>query len=140
MIEDRVRALWSVVRIGQFASVGAIGAVIDVTTLAAVVEFTGIGPLVGKLIAAETAILVMFVINEHWTFADFGRSSAGDLVRRFVKSNTVRIGGTATAFLTLYLLHSVVGIWYLAANVAGIGLGFFVNYAFESLFTWRVGG
>ncbi|MFC7177267.1 hypothetical protein [Halosegnis marinus] len=37
---------------------------------------------------------------------------------------------------------SLLGIdaWFVAAKVAGIGVGMVVNYVAESLFTWRVAG
>ncbi|NEU58820.1 GtrA family protein [Halorussus sp. MSC15.2] len=58
--------------------------------------------------------------------------SFGSLVRRFLKSNVVRTGGVGVAVLVLHVLHNVFGLWYLLANVAGIGVGFVVNYVFES--------
>lgn len=140
MRTEQVRDLWSGMRFGRFFTVGALGAALDMTALAVLVESTGLDPLLGKVVAAETAIIVMFVVNERWTFTGFGRSAPTFVARRLLKSNLVRAGGATTALTTLYLLHSVLGFWYLVSNAAGIGLGFFINYVFESLYTWRVTG
>jgi putative flippase GtrA len=77
----------------------------------------------------------MFVVNDHWTFAEQpGRDSA---LRRLLTSNTVRLAGLATGTGILLVLHGL-GVWYVAANAVGLGVGFVVNYAFESLVTWQV--
>lgn len=136
-----VRTLKSVtsgVRFGQFLSVGATGAVVDNVALAGFVELGGIDPLTAKVLAAEISIILMFAINESWTFSDFGRNDPTAVLRRFLRSNVVRVGGVAVALGVLAALHDGFGVWYLAANIVGIGVGFVVNYFAESVFTWRV--
>jgi putative flippase GtrA len=136
----RVRALLSTVRFGQFLSVGVVGAICDNAVLVVAVRTLGVRPVVAKLASAEAAIALMFLLNERWTFAGEGSVGLGALVRRFVTSNVVRAGGAATALVVLYLLTNHAGVWYLVANVIGMGLGFGVNYTFETLVTWRVSG
>lgn len=135
---DRLRELVSGLRFGQFLSVGALGAICDTLVLAAVVETTGIGPVYAKIASAEAAIVFMFVLNERWTFAGFGSSSVRAIGRRFVTSNVVRAGGALAALVVLLFLTELFGVWYVAANVLGIGAGFVLNYTAESLLTWRV--
>ena len=134
----RLQSVLSGLRFGQFLSVGIIGAICDNVLLAIIVETFGILPTVAKVISAEIAIIVMFSINEQWTFTNFGSSSIRSTGRRFVTSNLVRVVGVSIALVVLFTLHSVFHIWYLIANIAGIGLGFVVNYIAESLLTWRV--
>lgn len=123
---------------GKFLSVGVLGAVLDNAVLFGLVEFFHLSPTVGKLFSAECAIILMFVVNEFWTFSQLrGRTFRG-LVRRFLKSNLVRFGGLAVGVTVLFVLHNVLGVWYLVSNVMGIGVGFVVNYVFESLFTWKI--
>lgn len=138
LVDGAVGELLSVVRMGQFLSVGVVGAVCDNAVLVALVELAGLGPTLAKVGSAETAILLMFVLNEHWTFAGTGEASRRGVVRRLLTSNVVRLGGAATALVVLHVLTTRFGVWYLAANVVGIGVGFVVNYVFESLLTWRV--
>lgn len=137
-IADYAESMLSGTRFSQFLSVGILGAIVDNATLVGLVEFATMDPLFGKIIAAEASIILMFAINEKWTFSEFGVSSGVQLLHRFLKSNAVRVGGVLVALCSLFVLHDILGVWYLAANIVGIGLGFFVNYAFESLFTWNV--
>lgn len=133
----RLAALLSGVRLGQYASVGAVGAVFDNAALYALVEFGDVGPLLAKVIAWEVAILVIFVVNERWTFARFGAAGLRPLAERFLQSNLVRTGGFVVTMLVYGGLVGV-GVWYIAANVVGILAGSLVNYAFESLYIWKV--
>ncbi len=137
-LRRQLRYLASTDRMGKFVSVGAIGFVVDNVVLALCYGVFGLSLIVAKLIAAEAAIAVMFALNERWTFAAMGRSSARAVARRFVSSNIVRAGGVLVATTILVVLYEFAGVWYLVANVIGIGVGFVVNYTFESLVTWRV--
>lgn len=137
-LPDRVRGLASPDRIAQFIAVGTVGTAVDVLLLWVFHGVLGAGLVVGKLAAAEISFLVMFVINERWTFADFGRTTTRARIRRFARSNTVRIGGLVTATVVLVFLTETTGMWYMLANTIGIAIGFVVNYSAECLFTWRV--
>ena len=143
---DGLRALVSGVRFGQFASVGALGAVIDNAVLGTLLN-VGVGPELAKLAGAEAAIVVMFLINEHWTFAGEGATGSGAFLRRLLTSNLVRAGGVLVATVVFSLVYrtfdvsvAVAGfeLWFLVANMIGIGVGLVVNYVAESLFTWRI--
>lgn len=157
-LADRLRSLLSAVRFGQFASVGAVGAVCDNAVLlssselgiaAALADLLGVpafAPEVAKALGIETAIVVMFLLNDNWTFAtaDGGGASA---LRRLLTSNLVRVGGIGVQLVVFSLVYrrlfvdlSAFGVdlWLLVASVCGIGLGMCVNYVTESLVTWRV--
>lgn len=122
------------IRLGRFASVGAVGAIVDTASLAGLVEIGGVGPLLGKILSTEVSILIMFLLNERWTFP----SRNGSYFIRLLKSNIVRVGGFLVGFAVLYMLMEWGNVWYLLANVIGIGTGFGLNYVAESLFTWEV--
>ncbi|AGB32792.1 GtrA family protein [Natrinema pellirubrum DSM 15624] len=137
-VRTRARALLSTTRFGQFVGVGAVGATVDNVVLVLLVEATFLGPVVAKLLSWELGIAVIFAINERWTFSEYGEVGLGPLVRRFLRSNVVRFGGFLVTLAVLTLLVRRYAIWYVAANVVGIGVGFFVNYTCESLYTWQV--
>lgn len=140
----RVESLLSGVRFGKFVSVGVVGAVVDTTALFLLVQFGGFPAVWVNLLTIELAILVMFAINEHWTFAEHGREGA--LRKRLLRSHAVRATGTTVQIVVFTLLYEFVAVslvdgvdlWLLVAKGSGIGLGMLVNYVFESLFTWRV--
>ncbi|MFB6352589.1 MAG: GtrA family protein [Halobacteriales archaeon] len=165
--EGRLAALTSGVRIGQFVSVGALGAVVDTFVLVALAEGLGVLPELATLAGIETAILVMFAANERWTFAGEGAPGRGPLLDRLKRSHLVRAAGSLTQFGVFVLVYRVLfvpltlgglglwrpiaatlgigggalaglDLWLLVAKGTGIGVGMVVNYVFESLFTWRV--
>ena len=146
---DRLDALRSATRFGQFVSVGVVGAVVDNTTLAALRLGAGVPELAAKAAGVEAAILVMFLVNERWTFADEGRAGALAVLRRLLTSHGVRAGGVAvqlvvywalTQRLDVTLVVAGTDLWFLAASPVAIAAAVLVNYVAESLFTWRVGG
>ncbi len=145
--EGRVGSLLHGVRFGKFVSVGVVGAVVDVTVFMLLAEAGLLPPELATLVGIETAILVMFTVNEHWTFADEGAPGRRSLLRRLGRSHAVRAAGSLTQFAVfLAVLWSFdvevalfgIGLWKLVAKVSGIGVGMVVNYVFESLFTWQV--
>lgn len=136
-VERYVGAVTAPRRFVAFGGVGAVGLVVDNATLFALVETTGAGATLVKPFAAAAAIAVMFALNERFTFEPRDRSVRA-VLRRYLKSNLVRSGGVLVALSVLFVLHDLFGLWYLAANVTGILVAFFVNYAAESLFTWQV--
>ncbi|MFC6862453.1 GtrA family protein [Halomicroarcula sp. GCM10025817] len=144
-VPDRFEALVSGVRFGQFVSVGVVGALCDTTVLVVLTEVFGVLPEIATILGIETAILVMFAINDNWTFdAEGDHRSLG---RRLLRSHAVRAGGSTTQFVVFVVVYrllfvplSLLGLdlWLLVAKAGGIGVGMFVNYVFESLFTWQV--
>ncbi len=146
-LPERLAALVSTVRFGQFVSVGAIGAVFDVTTLVLLTELAGLPAAVANVVSIETAILVMFVVNERWTFASHGATDLRSVGRRLVRSHVVRAGGSTLQYVLFVAVFynvavdlSVAGVdlWLVVVKGGAIGVAMLVNYVFESLFTWRV--
>jgi putative flippase GtrA len=158
-VRARFRALVSAVRFGKFVSVGVVGAVCDnavllastgfgvASALAGLVGTPGLAPEVAKALGIEAAVVVMFLLNERFTFAAEGRAGVVALVRRLLTSNLVRLGGITVQLVVFSLVYrrlptpfSVGGVdlWLLVASVTGIGAGMLVNYVAESLVTWRV--
>jgi putative flippase GtrA len=142
----RFAALVSGIRFGRFVSVGVAGAVFDVTT-ATVLREVGVFPELAVLVGIEVSVVVMFFLNDNWTFSAEGTSGVRPTLRRLLRSNVVRIGGIIVQLGVFGLLYRVVAVeftvagldgWFIVSKVGGIGVGFLVNYVAESLFTWRV--
>lgn len=134
-----LESLLSLERLLQFLAVGAAGAILDNALLVGLHGEFAVPLLVAKLLSAEGAILVMFAVNERVTFDGWGERTLAALARRLVTSNLVRVGGLVTGLGVLAALTRI-GVWYVAANTVGIGVGFVVNYCCESLVTWQVQG
>lgn len=163
----RTGDLLSGTRFGKFLSVGLIGAACDTTVLLALSEGLGVLPEIATLAGIETAILVMFAINDRWTFAAEGGDDRRSLLTRLKRSHLVRVVGSVTQFLVFVVVYRLlfvpvelgdlglwgavtgvfgvgaglagIDLWLLVAKATGIGIAVMVNYVAESLFTWRVG-
>jgi putative flippase GtrA len=140
------RSLLSASRFGRFASVGVVGAAFDVTTSTALSEL-GVYPELAVFVGIEVAIVVMFLLNDNWTFARQGAAGLRAAFGRLVRSNLVRAGGILVQLATFRFLFRVVALeldvagidgWFVVSKVAGIGTGMIVNYVAESLVTWQV--
>lgn len=140
-------ALLSGVRFGKFASVGAVGAVVDNTVLAILGLVFGVHEMFAKAAGIESAIVVMFLVNEHWTFKGEGKRGVVPFAKRLGRSHLVRAGGVTvqlvvywflTQQLTVELVVAGTDLWFLAASPIAIAVAMVVNYVAESLFTWRV--
>lgn len=141
------RELLSGPRIGKFASVGAVGAGIDLAIATGLLIATALPPWLVKLIGAEAAILVMFALNDRWTFPEAGGNGWRSTLTRLGKSNVVRSGGLAVQVAVVWVLTGLTvsvtlfgrDIWPLVTMPIAIGAAATVNYIAESLFTWRIG-
>ena len=142
-----VDSLLSGTRFGKFASVGAVGAAFDVTT-STVLRELGVFPELAVFVGIEVAVVVMFLLNDNWTFAEQGAAGVRAALGRLLRSNLVRAGGIVVQLLTFRFFYRVVALeltvvgvdgWFVVSKVAGIGTGMVVNYVAESLVTWRVG-
>jgi len=147
VVPDRFESLVSGVRFGQFVSVGVVGAISDNTVLAVLGLVFGVSDMWAKAAGVETAILVMFLVNEHWTFAGQGDTGRRSFAKRLGKSHLVRSGGVAvqlavywllTQWLAVELVVAGTDLWFIAASPLAIGVAMLVNYVAESIFTWQV--
>ena len=145
-LTGRVLELVSAVRFGQFASVGVVGALFDVTTATALREL-GVFPELAVLVGIEVSVVVMFFLNDNWTFTGEGSGGLRPTLRRLLRSNLVRTGGILVQLAIFRLLYRVIAVdlavagldaWFVVSKIGGIGAGLLVNYVAESLLTWRV--
>lgn len=145
MITAAIRELATADRFGKFLSVGAAGAVLDLSVSSAL-TIGGVPPEYAKVIGAECAIIAMFFVNDRWTFPEHGESGVLSTGRRLLKSNLVRSGGLVVQFLVVRTLTrldvSVVlagtDVWAFLTFPIAIACAFVFNYTAESLVTWRV--
>jgi len=144
-VPDRLAPLVSGAQFGQFLSVGAVGAVADTAVLVASTLVLGIPELWGKAVGIEVAVVLMFLLNERWTFTDYGTGGWRPLLGRLGKSHLVRSGGVAVQLAVFWALTGPFSLqfrlggtdlWFLVASLLSIGVATLINYVFEGLFTW----
>ena len=147
-LPERVQPLVSGAQFGQFVSVGAVGAVADTLVLAAATLLVGLSELWGKAAGIEVAVVLMFLLNERWTFTSYGSTGVRALLARLGKSHLVRSGGVAIQLAVFWVLTGPyaiqvaiggIDVWFLLASLVSIGIATLINYVFEGLFTWDIG-
>lgn len=140
-------ALNDKVRLGKFITVGAIGAIFDFSALIISTQFFSVSPEIGALLGIESAILVMFFINEHWTYKENGEDGIKNFFSRLFRSHIVRSFGATTHLLVFIATYNIfyisifymgIDIWIITSKIVGISVAFLANYTFESIFTWKI--
>jgi len=143
----QIESIISFTRIGKFVSVGVIGAVFDISTLVILTQFVGLPASVSNIFSIEVAIIIMFIINDFWTFRGEGRYGVSSVGSRFVRSHIVRAGGSITQyflFTSIYYnikaptVFSQFDLWLVIVKCGSIAAAMVINYVFESLFTWEI--
>jgi putative flippase GtrA len=120
-------------RILKFACVGCIGVAINTVVLYILSRWLGLPLAASSAVAVELAIISNYFINDRWTFAARAVS-----VRRFAKFNVASLSGLSVNVATVWLLTRI-GVYFIAANLLGITLGFASNYALSSVWVWGRG-
>lgn len=118
-------------RLLKFGAVGATGVIINTTVLYVLSRRLGLPLLLASAIAVELAIVSNFFWNNRWTFACRRRSLA-----RFAKFNVASLVGLTVNVTAVWGLTRV-GLYFLIANLVGIGAGVAVNYAGSVVWVWR---
>jgi len=117
-------------RVRRFVVVGAGGTVVNNGVLLALHGLIGVALLPATMAAVEVAIVHNYVLHEMWTFKRMHLSG-----RRFARFSLV----TLLAFVLNVGIVQVLawlGLFYLLANLVGIGAGFAVNLAVSSMWIW----
>jgi dolichol-phosphate mannosyltransferase len=137
------RLRWSTLpesRFFRFCVVGASGVIVDMGLLYVLSDprMLGLGLTRSKLIAAETAIVSNFVLNDVWTFGDVSRLQSGIWwrLRRFLGFNAICSAGLALNVLLLNLLFNVAHLNRYLANALAILAVTGLNYSLNRRLNW----
>lgn len=145
MMDGASAALLDRTRLLQFATVGVLGTGVDLSISVPLVMLTDTPAVLAKFLGAEAAIIVMFFVNDRWTFGAVETSGWSHRLRRLLKSNLVRGGGLSVQLIVVFLLTrtdvavvvSGIDVWPALTMPIAIACGFLVNYTGETLLTWR---
>jgi len=138
-----IRLRWATLpasRLFRFCVVGGTGVVVDMGLLFLLSDpkTLGLGLTRSKIIAAETAILTNFLLNDAWTFGDVARSLPGlkSKLRRFVGYNVICSAGVALNVVLLNLLFNFAHMNRYLANAVSIVAVTFWNYGMNKKLNW----
>lgn len=119
----------------KFAIVGGSGVIVNMGLLFILSDFFHIYYILSSIIAIETSIILNFILNDIWTWADRKKKS---FIHRFIQYH-VAVGITAILvnWILLILLTEIFGLYYLISNLIGIGAGTLANYTINDLWTFN---
>lgn len=124
----------------KFATVGAIGMVVDLTVLNVMHKVFGLPLLVANTISFTTAVISNFTWNRLWTFPE---SRQRPIIPQLGQFTAVNIVGLAINNLVLWAVFQVTARlvsdpWdYNLAKVTAIGVVLFWNYFINRRWTYR---
>jgi putative flippase GtrA len=128
------------VRFLKFATVGAIGMVVDLTVLNVMHKLFGLPLLVANAISFTVAVISNFTWNRFWTFPESRARPIGSQLGQFA---LVNVAGLVINTLVLWLAFKVTqqivpDPWdYNLAKVFAIGVVLFWNYFVNRAWTYK---
>jgi len=121
-----------------FNSVGALGFVVQLTTLALLMGWLEWNYVPATALAVETAVVHNFFWHEHWTWADRAEAGRWGSMRRFLRFNltngALSIAGNLI-FMRLFL--GTLPVNYAAANTLAIAVCSILNFVVSDLLVFR---
>jgi dolichol-phosphate mannosyltransferase len=125
----------------KFCVVGASGVIVDMMVLH---FMAGLGQTPSwvsmcKIVAAESAILSNYLLNDFWTFRDVNASSISGAHRgrRFLRFNLICATGIVISVAILNALVFAVGVNLYLANLLAIAVVSVWNYFLSQRFAWK---
>ncbi|MEA3338046.1 MAG: GtrA family protein [Chloroflexota bacterium] len=124
----------------KFATVGAIGMVVDLTVLNLLIKVFGLPLLVANSISFTVAVLSNFTWNRLWTFPESRERPLHSQLAQFAAVNII---GLAINNLVLWLVYQLTSqviadpLDYNLAKITAIGVVLFWNYGANRLWTYK---
>ncbi|GEM_PF-1605872 len=119
--------------------VAAVAAAVDVGVLAAVVEGLGVAPWLAACVGYFAGGLVQYAASETWVFGGHTDRRWGTL-SRFLSFQLLSVGGLVVTWAVMAVGNEWLGIHYLVAKGAALGLAFFYNYLSRRWWVYRERG
>ncbi len=119
----------------KFCIVGAGGVVVNMGCYALFTRAFGLNLEIASPIAIELSILSNFTLNHLWTFK--WRQTNGSWGKKLIQFHLVASIAALVNFGFLFFLVNALGVWDITANMIGICAGMLINYAMNSLWTWK---
>lgn len=124
------------VMLRRFVVVGTAAAAVQTGLLGALVEWGELQYLVAAVVAIETTIVLQYFANNAWTFRSVRHKTGREYLAGLLRTNLVRGTAIPIQLAVLWALVSLVGVFYLLANVLAIGISGLYRYALDVSWTW----
>ena len=108
---------------------------VDFAVMILAVELLHVSPVVGTVLGATGGAITNFTLGRYWTF----RATAGDAPGQALRYGFVSGGSLGFNALGVYLLGTVLGVYYIAARVVtAVLVSFLWNFPMQRYFVFRL--
>ncbi len=121
-------------RILKFASVGAIGAIINLGFLFIFREFLGVYYIFAGFLSSQISLTCNFIANDAWTFKNAKKLP---FLSRFGRYWFISHGTILLDLFILYLLTNYFGLYYIASMLIAILISASINYVLNKSHTFH---
>ncbi len=124
----------------KFAIVGAIGMVVDLTTMTIAHEWLGLPLTLAVAVGFTVAVVSNFTWNRLWTFPESRQRAISSQLLQFFIINAIGLGINE---VVVAALHPLFGRFlqdppaYIAAKIVAIGIVLFWNYFVNRRWTYK---
>jgi dolichol-phosphate mannosyltransferase len=127
-------------QLARFITVGVSGTIVNLLSLWMLRQVFHSDTIFLSAAAIQISIIWNFILHDRFTFRSYKRAWHGKYsIGRFGR-NLLKYEGTSaltqTVIFTCFVLFSELGVYYLLAQLLGIGVAFVVNYYVSSTFIW----
>ena len=121
-------------QVWRFCICGGLGAVIDLSTTTFLVEYGHMAPQFAYVPSSLLAVLFVFLSNKYFTFRNHEKRVSGQVFKFVIVYSTAIIFNLLSSWFLLWL-----GVQYLLAKCASIGIGAIWNYCMSHGFIFKSG-
>jgi dolichol-phosphate mannosyltransferase len=126
-----------IIRFVKFGIVGGSGVFVNMFLLWFCKDQLDIPLAIASLIAIGVSIFTNFVLNNYWTWKDDSTKNKYSFIHRMWRYYITASLSAAINYVTLLLLSEYIGIYYLIANLIGIGLGMVFNFVLGEFWVFK---
>ncbi|AEM37881.1 glycosyl transferase family 2 [Pyrolobus fumarii 1A] len=127
-------------RVFKFALVGASGTIVNLATLAALVENKLLPLWAAYLASFETSLTWNYILHDTFTFRGARPRGFPNALRYWLRYHKAALGGLAAYYTVSMTLSSILHVNYLVAGFLGILTGFAVNFLVSQHHVWNTAG
>ncbi|NOX65274.1 MAG: GtrA family protein [Chlorobi bacterium] len=135
-IKDRIDKKF-IIRFVKFGIVGGSGLFVNMFLLWFGKEVLSLPLTIASLIAIGISIFTNFVLNNFWTWKDNSTKNKYSFFHRMWRYYVTASLSATINYITLIVLSEYVGIYYLIANLIGIGFGIIFNFGLGEFWVFK---
>lgn len=133
---DYLIQVLSISRMARFALIGLTGIPVNLGVMALLLSL-GAPVDIASLTGIEASVAWNYTLHELWTFKYKFRGGFASATSRYVGYHMSVLAGLATQYATMRSFYTLLGVNPLLGQLAGIVLGFLVNFLLSRGLVWR---